>query len=127
MTVGDTRRRLLVVTIALFVASCGGGDDRSPQARACDAAASIPDRDETGELDADVARRRLEDWREVWEHAKDADPEIREPVRTIVDDMARVVDGDSTTLTGYFEVDSAAADLALACFDVLTSTSTAAP
>lgn len=104
--------------------ACGEEDQRSPEARACDEVLSLPDRDETGELESDILRRQLDDWRDVWDHAQDAEPEIREPVRKIVEDLARAVDGDGATYRGNLEVEIAGGDLVLACIDVLESTTT---
>lgn len=119
--------RLLVAlsaVAAIALAGCTTDDARSPEARACDKVLSLPDRDVTGELESDVLRRQLDDWRMVWEHAKDAAPDIREPVRKIVDDYARAVDGRSTTAIRQAQIYLTAEGLGLTCLQVLISTST---
>ena len=118
----DMRRTMALAAVGLltFLVGCTS-DNRSPEARTCDAIWDLPDRDTTGELESDVLKRKLDDWRKVWKHAQDAEPDFREPVRKIVDDLARSVEGRGSTLHAWSENQLAQYELASACIDLPSS------
>lgn len=109
--------RYLAILMVAVVGACGSGSDESatPSERACDRITHA-DVDRDGMRESEKAEAELAFWRDVWKDAQDAEPDVKEPARYLLDAAADMADGRSTD---DLETQSQIRSLASACMTVI--------